>query len=275
VVWTTGNGGQVLAVPRTGGSAMELAAVDPLNGEFTTHITSDGHYVYWVDYGGGRIHRAQVGASGTQEVIAEIEEGYGGWGRITVRDGLVFWAMADSEGIWVAKADGSSSAPNLIYEAPVPYGIAVDDTHVYWSERGSDSTPSGKIRRLARSAIGSDAEPEDLETDEDRPTEIALDDTHVYWLTDDGAVSRIVKDGSSPMEDLAVEEDEPAGIRVDDVFVYWTNPETSAVRKVRKDGSGYTSLVVLDDGVFPLGLDQDCDTLYFTADDLNVRMVTK
>ncbi|MBW2456388.1 MAG: hypothetical protein JRI68_17845, partial [Deltaproteobacteria bacterium] len=223
----------------------------------------------------GRIHRAEVGASGTQEVIAEVEGGLAGWGRITVRDGLVFWAMADTEGVWLANADGSSSTPTMIAEAPVPYGIAVDDTHVYWSERGFDDEPTGKIRRLARIDIGTPAGPDTLETQEDRPSEIALDETHVYWVTDGGSVSRIVKDGSSPMEDLSIEEHEPAGIRVDDVFVYWTDPQDMAVRKVRKDGSGYTEVVQLTDGVFPLGLDQDCDTLYFTADDLNVRLVTK
>ncbi|MBW2454560.1 MAG: hypothetical protein JRI68_08620, partial [Deltaproteobacteria bacterium] len=74
VVWTTGDGGQVLTVPRSGGGTpTELAAVDPLAGEYTTHITTDGSFVYWVDYGGGRIHRAEVGASGTQEVIAEVD----------------------------------------------------------------------------------------------------------------------------------------------------------------------------------------------------------
>ncbi len=276
VVWTTGNGGQVLAVPRTGGSSpAELAAVDPDAGEYATHIATDGTHVYWVDYGGGRIHRAEVGASGTQEVIAEVAGGYGGWGRIAVRDGLVFWALADSEGIWLANADGSSSEPTMIAEAEVPYGVAVDDTHVYWSERGSDTAATGRILRLARADIATSVEPDELETAEDRPTEIALDDTHVYWLTDGGGVSRIAKDGNGSIEDLSAEEHEPAGIRVDDVFVYWTDPEDSALRRVRKDGSGYADIVQLDNGIWPQGLDQDCDTLYFTADDSKVRMVTK
>jgi len=275
VVWTTGNGGQVLAVPRTGGDAVTLATIGATEDECTTHITTDGTYVYWVDYGGGAIRRVAVDPPGTMETIATVPNGLGGWGRIVVRDGLVFWAMGDSEGIWLANADGSSTSPTMIAEAPAPYGIAVDDTHVYWAENGIDSAPTGKIRRLARAGINTGGEPEDLETDEEQPGDLVIDDTHVYWLTRGGVVSRIRKDGSGGLEDLSTEEHEPKALRVDDVFVYWTDPEGTRVRQVRKNGEDLRSIVALDDGVFPQGLAQDCDTLYFTADDRTVRMVPK
>jgi hypothetical protein len=275
VVWTTGNGATVLAVPKAGGDPVTLATVTPPEGVSTTHIATDGTYVYWVDFSGASIRRVAVDPPGTMETIATVPDGLGGMGRIVVRDGLVFFAMSDSEGIWLANADGSSSFPTMIAEAPTPYGLAVDDTHVYWAEQGFDNEPTGKIRRLARAGINAGGEPEDLETEEAEPGGLAIDDTHVYWVTRDGAVSRMPKDGSSAMENLSIEEHEPNGLRVDDVFVYWTDPEGEAVRQVRKNGEGLRSIVSLDNGVFPQGLAQDCDTLYFTADDRSVRMVPK
>ncbi len=103
-------------------------------------------------------------------------------------------------------------------------GIAVDATHVYWT---NDTT--NMVQRIE--IAGGD--PELLADGQEGAYAIAIDATHAYWTNQAGdAVMRIDKDGGEP--ELLDAAYDPTGIAVDQTDVYWIS--TVGVYKVAKEG---------------------------------------
>jgi hypothetical protein len=95
--------------------------------------------------------------------------------------------------------------------------LAVDATHVYWSDGHFNKRPDVRRRPKGGGAI------EELATspDADGVWGLAIDGTHVYWNSlSDGGVRRRPRSGG-PVEQIATGQ--AAGLAVDDTDVYWTN----------------------------------------------------
>lgn len=147
-----------------------------------------------------------------------------------------------------------------------PYGIAVDEAHVYWTnlraktvvkiaKNGDPKTRlqvsggEGDPRFLALddtnvywtewgrgrvvTAAKSGGAQRVLVSDQAQPWEIAADATHVYFgSSTDGTVKRVTKDGTS-LETIATGADAGA-IAVDDENVYWTERQGGTAGTVRR-----------------------------------------
>ena len=114
-----------------------------------------------------------------------------------------------------------------------PFGIAVDDSSVYWTRAFTET--------IDRAAIdGSGIELGLIELAPLGPDYIALDDEHVYWsnnVTD--TIGRAKLDGSDPdpMFMPLPEGSHPYGLTVTDSHIYWADIGNTAIGRARLDGS--------------------------------------
>lgn len=269
VYWTTGWGQQIISSKLDGTDQQELFAALEEPDSYVTQMATDGDDIFFTDYGGARIRSVPVGGGAitvVSTVAADPEPPQAEFARIEYADGWVYWGMYTTGGVYRAATDGSTPDAELV-AVESALGVAVDATHVYWSD-----TDGGRVRRLEISEIGSGT-PEEVLTDISEPGELLLDGDRIYVLNGDGVRSAL-KDGEDDDVVLhAPAQNYPWGIAVDDRFIYWTDWDGGEVRRTRKDGQGIVS--VMDLGRANLtGLAQDCTTLFFGCTE-GVYKITK
>lgn len=108
-----------------------------------------------------------------------------------------------------------------------PVGLAVDETHVYWT----DSVPGV----IAKTPI--EGGPiTTLVARGDKTTGLAVDATHAYWSEwGSGRIGKVLKNGGG-IAILATEQRGARSIAVDDDRVYWVHPPSSTIRSIGKNG---------------------------------------
>ena len=160
-------------------------------------------------------------ADGTSTVLARLD---GSYIESMTADATMLYLGRDGQIMAVPKAGG---VVKMIFEEPpearsATAGIAVDDTHVYFSGSGG--------RVVSRVPKGGGAR-ELLASNVDYPQQIAIDSTHVYvamngtgpaGTTPTGAIVRIPKAGG-PIEELAKNQHFPGAIAIDGANVYFAN----------------------------------------------------
>jgi hypothetical protein len=146
-------------------------------------------------------------------------------------------------------------APNVLASGQhTPGGIVVDDTDVYWVDRGTYSSAQGtyvgaQIVKCAKSGCGN--APTVLATGSwTHVTNLAVDGTSVYW----GASGQIFKcsiDGCSDRPTVLWSGDGAAGeIALDDASVYFGLVDAEPVFACSIDGcDGGTALTLIDGGL--------------------------
>jgi hypothetical protein len=99
----------------------------------------------------------------------------------------------------------------------MPYAIAIDETHVYWTNYGDSVDVEGSIARVPK--VG--GEPTTLVSGPlAQPNSIVVDGSDVYWSNyGSGTIARVSKVGGSPII-LAVGQSFASNVRVlgDDIF---------------------------------------------------------
>ncbi len=128
-----------------------------------------------------------------------------------------------------------------------PTSIALDDTHVFWT----NEVGAGAVKKVAKTGGTSTT----LSAG-NRPDRITTDGTKVYWAQD-GTVKAVSVDGGT-VSTLATST--VAVIALDSAWVYWTTHLDGDVRRVVK-GGGTAS--VLASGQSPTGLVVDGDVLFW------------
>ena len=143
-------------------------------------------------------------------------------------------------------------------------GIAVDGTHVYWSDDSVD-----EIRKIALD--GSDGQVfTTLASGLNNPGHIVLDSTHVYWIEETGGVLRKVPKEGGTIVTLLTGLTNPHGLTVDDTHAYWTEgvliptglEPPGAIKKITKDGGVAVTVVSGLNG--PSDLIVDTVSVYWT-----------
>ncbi len=190
--------------------------------------------------------------------------------------------MDATRAYWTTEGDGVAGTPAAVRSTPLdalateainivpPYtdqkvhfvGIAVDETHVYWTERNDHL-----IRRKTFAAMGDGMPGEVVANDATGAVDLALDATHVYWADEVEFVWRVPKSGGVAREELgrSGEGSLPKTLVVDDTHVYWTLGALGQVHRALKDGSQGGQVDVMASGQGgPLALAQDCVALYWT-----------
>ena len=149
--------------------------------------------------------------------------------------GIRFWDRSNSGAILLAATHDSTE-------------LAVDRTHVYWSEKFTGG--GGVIRRVEKSsgsvqvlASGSGI---------GNPSSIVVDSENIFWVESSGRLRKKRKDGSAPSQDLyALSNPAVQGfgdLALTDTHVFWTettgaSPTSGRIRYVSKNGGPAIDLV--------------------------------
>lgn len=254
VVWSTGYG-QTLRIADPIGGPMDEEFVSLSNNNFATRIAADDTHVYVLDYGGATVKRVSV-PEGAVDLVTTVADGQAEFGGIVVGEDHVYFAMRTSGGIWRAAKDLSQvDEPEAVAPALSPSDVAVDATHVYWSDNDA-----GEIRRLAFDDIGPAATGDRVVTGPGVQT-LVVDDARVYYA-EGGTVSSAIKGGDNEgILDLATEEGSVFDMALDATHLYWTGESTNQVVGVPKDGSAQAEVIA--SSPTPWGLAVGCDAVYW------------
>lgn len=133
-----------------------------------------------------------------------------------------------------------------------PIGLAVDDTHVYWT----DSLP-GVISKtpLEGGPITT------LVARGDKTTGLALDATYAYWSEwGSGRIGKVLKSGGG-IAILANDQRGARSVAVDDGRVYWVHPPSGTIRSIAKTGGAIATHA--ENQKQPYSLAVDTTSLYW------------
>lgn len=164
-----------------------------------------------------------------------------GYGQITADATHVYWASQNS-GVFRAAfndadcTESSSAGTCTRFSASSPYGVAVDDMYVYWTEAGANGTVRRALKTGGSSTI--------LASNQADPRGIAVADGVVYWANagTSGDTANSIRRTSNPGQtcngsacDLVTAGVTPDAIVAAPDGIYWTsNSPTGGVWRLAR-----------------------------------------
>jgi sugar lactone lactonase YvrE len=228
VFYTTEQNGKIWRVAPDGSNQAPVAIAtdqgDPIQ------VVTDGYYVYWTDYAGGRVARIKTRPAANEGVEVLAANQASPWG-LAIRGKFLYWTNATPN---AQPANGAVSCVNLETGAitsvtsagapgliDAPYSIAVDETYVYWIDYHT-----GKVHRAPTDPlVGFLPALTATIASGQWGYGLAVDGGYVYW-TDAlaGRVMRASRDGSG-LQAIAEGQMHPIAITTDALAVYWVNDD--------------------------------------------------
>lgn len=161
--------------------------------------------------------------------------------NVATHTGEVFWIDVQSPSLKTASEAGGEV--RVLRSGLVgPFGLAVDDTHVYWTGAAADA-----VNRVPRN--GTIANPR-MRDKQGSPHGLAVDETHIYWASrNHNAVRRIRKadaeDWGIAPEELATNQTSPRLLALDETHVYFSGGD-GYVSRVLKNGGPVREIITKD-----------------------------
>lgn len=145
-----------------------------------------------------------------------------------------------------------------------PFGVAVDETSVYFALYNSD----GAVMKVPKAG----GEVMTLKEGLDSPSQLALDDANLYVsVAGSGQVLKISKDGAD-VAVLASGQGGPSGLAIDATHVYWANYLGGSLVNVPKSG-GPTATLASELNPYRVGV--GTTDLYWSGSSSGLRSVLK
>lgn len=213
-------------------------------------VAVDATSVYWTDYLGGSIHRADRDG-GHPTVLASSEPLAEG---LSIDQGVLYWMMGDFDHAALRSMPAAGGTPVTLGRARrahptelLHHRITFDEANVYWADIGDETFMNGSIYRVPK--VG--GTPVALVSGLHAPTSIASDRCNLYWITlgEDAAPGdsiRYVGEVSAmplaggPVQVLARSQINALDIAVDGSWVYWSvrgpGPQTGTIQRLAKAG---------------------------------------
>nr|HEX4313898.1 hypothetical protein [Kofleriaceae bacterium] len=275
VVWLDETGGQVMSVPKAGGTPVVLAH----DQERPLDLAVDATTVYWTTRTGNGDSDSMTAPHATGGVwsvplaggkVASIAKGRAFPDAIAVDATSLYFGeqgLLQHAGAQLSKVARSGGAVTAV-RAGEPGGIAVDGDHVYWSVGGTCESVNGAKMpddgSMWSSPIAKPS-PKQLASKLRCPEKIATDADSIYVADNDtGAILAIPKAGGAP---VVVVQDAPGTrwLAVDATTVYWINQRTGTVKRRAKAGGPVELLASRKD---PQGIAVDDHFVYLTDSEL-------
>jgi hypothetical protein len=161
-----------------------------------------------------------------------------------------------------ANTDGSSPQ-TLITGLPVPEGVAVDSSHIYWANFDDGTINEANL---------DGSNPQALITGQNFPDSVAVDSSHIYWISFRSAtINEANLDGSNP-QTLITSQGFPQALAVDNSHIYWT-ANNGTINEANLDGSNPQTLIT---GLFsPGGIAVDSSHIYWTISEFTTGTINE
>jgi hypothetical protein len=188
-----------------------------------------------------------------------------------VSDGTDLYVTAGGGGAGVVERIPLDGGALTAYATPNPWGLAVDDTHVYWGDQRSEPDDGGPGRGMIRRVPKDGGAPETLAESAAVPFGLALDGTNVYWTGhrfNDIAILSMPKEAvdASVTTLVALDGGLPNGLSLDPTHVYWT--DSRSLGRVPKAGGAAETLADYERWVIA-GPASDDGGVYFSRLDID------
>jgi|GEM_PF-2085561 len=175
--------------------------------EPTGLAVAEGH-IYWISPGPRSIGRAKLDGTNVEAEFIPHVEAFAG---LAASSEFIYWGDTSGSGsIGRARLDGSGVEEAFIdpVDPIVPYGVAVDTSHVYWANSMNDS-----IGRAGTS--GGSIEEEFIPNA--HPAGVAVDANYVYWgkAQPPEAIGRADIDGGNIQSNFIPGAEEAFGLATD------------------------------------------------------------
>jgi hypothetical protein len=175
-------------------------------------IAVDDQDLFWVDVGAmtSTLWRLPIDG-GADAIVGDVGPAFDG--ELEVRDRKVYVVSGGGNPeAFIREFDlrDGNAVRELDMPKPAAWSLAVDDSHVYWTDE------VGGLWRQPFGGVAADP----LATGDAIILSVAVDDLHAYYSDALGTVARIPL-GGGEVETLALEQDDPQRLLVDDEYVYW------------------------------------------------------
>jgi len=161
--------------------------------------------------------------------------------------GPVYWVTNNYQSGSVKEGLFAADCPTTIITLASgehdPRSLAVDDTHVYWTNWNDGTVKSVPIGGGAVTTLASG---------QSTPWSVAVDSTHVYWRNAFNSVNAVPVGGGS-VTTVVTEQDGVNSFAVDGTNVYWTTG--GSVKEVPVGGGAVTTLATGQNYPFSVAVD--------------------
>lgn len=189
-------------------------------------IAFNATHVFWASMDG--VYRAPIDGAGTPQHLfsAGIAPG-------VAIDGQHFYAatMSGPSAIVRGNLDGSGSNASFMTGVGNPTMIAVDATHIYWTDQGNDS--------IGRANLDGTGINTTFITGATDAYGIAVTGSHIYWTSGAGGttIGRANLDGTGANTSFLTGQAGPQAIAVDSTHLYWYNKNSGDISRSLLDGT--------------------------------------
>lgn len=268
VYWQNANG-LIVGAPKAGGDLQISHFQTPIANDPRCGLATDGSNIFGTAYQYGKLLKIALESNG-EWVIGGGGTMFGtlsGPSSIALDDDFIYVTEYDGGTIKKLPKSGTGDAVVLASGLTHPHSVVIDDSNVYWIDRGtfssadagSDSAaPEADGAVMSVSKNGGNVAP--LVTGLSTPAALALFGRRLYFTVYGGSVSAIDVDGKNPAT-LASMEFAPGPIATDGETVFWG---ASGVRKALSIGG---TPVTLYAGSLPVALAVDGTRVYWADGD--------
>jgi hypothetical protein len=243
---------------------------------YVTMLEREANRLFLTDWASSSVFRVPLQGSIAVQTVANGAAGSAIAAKPVAGHGWVYWitGVPQEENqdpadyytlkrIWAARADDTEQAAMMVMDRNVHVSaLALDDTHLYWTEFEFGGTEVS-VRRVKHGELGeTELVTTNTVAEHGWVGDIAVTD-RVYWVVD-GDIWVIDKSGDASTKGMLAPGSYAESILVDATHVYWFGSGVGQVQRVLTSGGEVETLAETTTRVRALA--QDCRAIYWTQE---------